>query len=105
MNPTNAYTIRRATDADAGALRRLAQLDSQRPITGPALIGDIDGAPAAAVSLADGRVVADPFQPTSSLTELLQMRRRALRTRPRTPSLRKRLRAALAPVNARLIAA
>jgi hypothetical protein len=105
MYPTNAYVIRNATDADAGLLRRLAELDGQRPITGPALIGEIDGAPAAAISMSDGRVVADPFQPTSTLTQLLQMRFRAVRSDSRTRSLPKRLRAALAPVNARLIAA
>jgi hypothetical protein len=48
MYPTNAYVIREATDADERALRWLAELDSQRPLSGPALVGEIDGSPAAA---------------------------------------------------------
>ena len=29
----------------------------------PALVGEVDGVPVAAISLADGRVVADPYHP------------------------------------------
>jgi hypothetical protein len=105
MYPTNAYNIRTATDADLGALRRLAELDSQRPITGPALIGEIDGTPAAAVSMSDGRVVSDPFQATSTLRQALGRRRRALQGYSRNPSLAGRLREALAPVRARFATA
>jgi hypothetical protein len=101
MYPTNAYVIRTATDADADVLRRLAALDSQRPISGPALIGEVDGAPAAAISTFDGRVVADPFQPTATLTQVLRMRLRALRAHSRNAWLSARLRAAMAPFRAR----
>ena len=52
MFAANAYVIRHATGAD-----KLAELDSQRPLTGPALVGEIDGRPAAAISLTDGRVI------------------------------------------------
>lgn len=48
MFPSNAYVIRRATEDDEVELRRLAELDGQRPLTGPALVGEIDGKPAAA---------------------------------------------------------
>jgi hypothetical protein len=48
--------IRQATDYDQGALQRLAELDSQRPLSMPALIAETRGLPAAAISLADGRV-------------------------------------------------
>jgi hypothetical protein len=65
------------------------------PLTGPALVGEIDGRPAAAISLTDGRVVADPFQQTSNLIALLRMRARGLRAQKRTPALRDRLRAAV----------
>jgi hypothetical protein len=101
MYPTNAYHIRQATDADEGALRRLAELDSKRPLSGPALIGEIDGNPAGAVSLTDGRVIADPFQQTAVLKQILHMRFGALRAYSRTPSLRERLGEALAPFRAR----
>jgi hypothetical protein len=100
MYPNNAYVIRQATEQDEHALHRLAGLDSQRRISGPALIGEIDGVPAAAVSLTDGRTVADPFQPTDVLRQLLRMRRGALLAYSRTPSLRERLRAAFAGVPA-----
>lgn len=98
MYPANAYVIRQATEEDEPVLHRLAGLDSQRPISGPALIGEIDGVPAGAVSLTDGRTVADPFQPTAVLRQLLRMRRGALLAYSRTPSLRERLRAAFAGV-------
>jgi hypothetical protein len=101
MYPTNAYHIRRATEADEGALRRLAELDSRPALSGPALIGEMGGAPAAAVSLIDGRVIADPFQRTAVLTQILHMRFDALRASSRTPSLPKRLGQALAPFRAR----
>jgi hypothetical protein len=70
-------------------------VDSQRPLAGPALVGEIGGRPAAAISLADGHVVADPFQHTAKLVAQLRMRARALRSHERTPVLRDRLRAAV----------
>jgi hypothetical protein len=36
-----SWCLRRATDADEGALRRLAELNSRRPLSGPALIGRV----------------------------------------------------------------
>jgi len=101
MYPTNAYHIRRATESDEAALRGLAELDSRTPLSGPALIGEIDGAPAAAVSLIDGRVIADPFQQTAVLTQILRMRYSAMKAHDREPSLPERLGAAFAPFRAR----
>jgi hypothetical protein len=95
MYSTNAYVIREATDADQDVLEVLAELDEQRPLEGRALIGEINGIPAAAASLADGRIVADPFQLTTHLVPLLGLRARALRTYEQTPSLTERLRAAM----------
>jgi hypothetical protein len=97
MYPLNTYVIRRATDADEHALRRLAELDSRRPLTGPVLLGEIGAKPAAAISVRDGRVIADPFQSTATVRQQLERRRRAIAADSRTPSLRKRLGAALAP--------
>jgi hypothetical protein len=91
----NTHVIRLATDEDAVALRRLAELDSQRPLAGRVLIGEIDATPAAAFSLADGRVIADPFRNTVSLVSYLRVRAQALHTYEATPSLRERIRAAL----------
>jgi hypothetical protein len=91
MFPANAYVIRRATDDDAYALSRLAQLDGQRPLGGQVLIGEIDGRAAAAISLIDHRVVADPFEHTAQLSTLLRMRAKAIHAYVRTPSLRERM--------------
>jgi hypothetical protein len=93
MYSANAYVIRQATSDDAHALERLAALDGQKPLSGTALIGEMDGSPAAAISLTDGRVIADPFKKTTHLVPLLMMRRRALQAVVRRPLLRDRIRA------------
>jgi hypothetical protein len=59
------------------------------------LIGELDGSPAAALSLADGRAIGDPFRPTAQLRMLLRVRATAYLAHQRTPSLRDRLRAAV----------
>ena len=97
MHPSNAYVIRQAGEADERALHQLAELDGQRPFSGPALIGEIDGRPAAAISMFEGRVIADPFQPTTVLTQVLRMRLGAVRAHSTTPSLSERVRAAMQP--------
>lgn len=95
--PGNWYIIRAATDGDAADLLRLAQLDSAPPLTGRVLVGELDGTPAAAVSLVDDRVVADPCRPTAQLRAQVRLRARVLKAYEQTPSLRKRLIAALRP--------
>jgi hypothetical protein len=97
MYPTSAYVVRQANQDDGRALQRLAELDGQAPFAGPALIGEIDGLPAAAVSLFEGRVIADPFQPTSVLRQVLRLRLGALRAHSNTPALAERVRAAMRP--------
>ena len=100
MLPANTYVIRPATDDDQPALEALAELDSQRPLDGPALVGEIDGRPAAAISLQELRVIADPFQFTVQLRQVLRMRAAALHAREQTPSLPVRVRAAIGTVPA-----
>jgi hypothetical protein len=96
MFSATTYTIRIATAGDEPALRRLAEVDSQDPLTaGPMLLGEVDGKPEAAVSLADGRTVANPFVPTAHLLAHLRMRAGALGAYEHAPSLPARLRAAL----------
>jgi hypothetical protein len=68
MNPIN---IRKSTASDAAELRRLAELDSARPLVGPALLAEHAGHPVAAVSLDDKRAIADPFLPTADVVEML----------------------------------
>ena len=70
MFSATAYTIRLATEDDDAALRRLAEVDYQDPLVpGPVLLGEIDGKPQAALSLVDGRTIANPF--VSPATRLL----------------------------------
>jgi hypothetical protein len=95
MYPANVYVIREATHADEDALRRLAELDNKEPLRGRILIGEIKGEPAAAASMADGRIVSDPSQPTHFLVPLIGMRARAQRSFERMPSLPARLSAGL----------
>jgi hypothetical protein len=71
-------TARADDDAD---LIRLAALDSARPLTGPALVAEENGAIVAALCLSTGRAVADPFVPSLQLVELLR-RHAALRHAP-----------------------
>lgn len=74
-DPRNAtIALRPATSADDRVLDELAQLDSARPLARPALLAVVDDAPVAAISIADGRVVADPFVPSESVVELLRAR-------------------------------
>ena len=90
------YTVRLATQDDDAALRRLAEVHSQEPLPpGPVLIGEIDGTPAVAYSLSDGRVAADPSLPTGALLAHVRMRAGALGAYGHTPSLPARIRAAL----------
>lgn len=74
-----SVAVRLATAADRTVLERLADLDSASAPTGHALIGSISDRPVAALSLADGRVLADPFTPTCDVVELLRLRARQLR--------------------------
>jgi hypothetical protein len=78
MNNT-ALTIRRATAADAFALRRLAAIDSAAPPTGEVLLAEHGDELWAAVSVDTGAAVADPFRPSGDLVELLRFRAERLR--------------------------
>jgi hypothetical protein len=75
----NDFTIREARPADADALSRLAELDSARVPAGRVLVGEVDGELVAAVPIAGGPAIADPFRPTSALVSLLGLRAAQLR--------------------------
>ena len=85
--------VRPARSVDADALTVLAALDSATPLTGEVLLAVAGGEVAAAMSLDTGAVIANPFEPTSHLVELL---RTAARPEPsrRTRAPRFALRAA-----------
>jgi hypothetical protein len=67
-------TIRRAGASDTGALFRLAALDSAAPLTGDALLAEVGGELWAAVEIDSGTAIADPFQPSGELVDLLHLR-------------------------------
>lgn len=73
-------SIRLATGRDAGAVRELEQLDGRTLTDGSRLVAEVGGVPVAAISVADDTVVADPFEPTASVVDLLRLRARQLRT-------------------------
>jgi hypothetical protein len=83
--------VRFAHSDEAGTLRRLAQLDGAPELAGEILVATIDADVVAALSLHDGRVVANPFVLTSDAVELLRRsataltggRRRRRRSLPR----------------------
>lgn len=96
MFSATTYTIRLATQDDEPALRWLADIDSQTPLgAGPVLVGELDGKPQVALSLVDGRVIANPFLATAQLLSHVRMRAGALGAYERIPSLSARIRAAL----------
>jgi hypothetical protein len=98
MFSATTYTIRVATAADEPALRRLGTIASHAPLmAGAVLVGEVAGTPEAAMSLTDGRAVANPFIPTAHLLAHLRMRAGAVAAYERTPSLPARLRSALRP--------
>ncbi len=95
-----AYSIRTAGQRDEDAVARVAALDSSAVPSAPLLLGTIDGVPAAALSLATGAIVADPFQRTAALADLLRLRATHLQD-PVHPPGRARLRVRLALVTRR----
>jgi hypothetical protein len=67
-------TVRPARYSDYDALERLAALDSARPLAGgQVLVAEVDGRLIAAVSLHDGRAVADPFERSADAVEILRV--------------------------------
>jgi hypothetical protein len=69
-----SIVLRLATDVDAPTVRRLAALDDAPRLSGPVLLALVDGEPVAALSLDDGRVVANPFRFTAGAVALLRLR-------------------------------
>lgn len=65
-------TLRLARPDDAPTVRRLAQLDSSRPPSGPVLLAVVGSEPVAALAVDTGSVVADPFRPTAGVVAVLR---------------------------------
>jgi hypothetical protein len=80
-------TIRPGYADDHLALVRLAALDSAAVPAQPLLVAEVDGELSAALSLADGVTIANPFRPTADIVALLRAHATAA-----TPAPRKRRR-------------
>jgi hypothetical protein len=75
----DGVAIREATLADSSAIEALAALDSSHRPHGRVLVAEVDGGVVAALPLAGGPAIADPFRRTSELVALLEMRAAQLR--------------------------
>jgi hypothetical protein len=99
MNSSSSISIRTARQDDYVALWSVATLDSKLVPDAPMLVAEADGEIVAAVSLANGEWIADPFQPTSATLDLLRLRADQFpRDRNRSRSLLRRLRGRPAPL-------
>jgi hypothetical protein len=76
---SGSVIIRAAGPVDGAALRRIAQRDSRAVPDGELLIAEVDGEAQAAIALASGEVIADPFRHTAELVRMLFLRRSQLR--------------------------
>jgi hypothetical protein len=93
-SPRQRLVLRRAAARDDAAVARLAQLDSASRPAGALLVAEIDDEIVAAVPVAGGRAIADPFVPTAELVALLRAQTALLAVGsrgPRLPRLRVRL--------------
>jgi hypothetical protein len=80
-------SIRPVHRDDYVALWSVAALDSALVPSGPLLVAEADGEIVAALSLAGGESIADPFRPTAEAVALLRLRASQFpRHRPRSRS-------------------
>jgi hypothetical protein len=92
-------SIRPAHHDDYVALWRVATLDGVRLPSDPLVVAEADGEIVAALSLASGEAVANPFRRTAEAVALLRLRVSQLsRDRSRPRGLLRRLRGRPAPV-------
>src|SRR3954451_17767352 len=74
MNATANISIRPAHSGDYTALWQVAALDDALVPDGPLLVAELEGEGVAALSLAGGESIADPFRRTAEAVELLRLR-------------------------------
>jgi hypothetical protein len=71
---SDRIVLRRAGPQDSRALADLAELDGARQPTGDVLVAEVDGRVVAALPIGGERAIADPFEWTADLVELLRER-------------------------------
>lgn len=74
LDAAGELLIRVAGPDDRPALDDLAARDSRPRLRGDTLIAELDGVVVAALSLRDGRLVADPWKPTATIGDQLRLR-------------------------------
>jgi hypothetical protein len=77
-NRAQVLALRLARAADEDPLKRLAELDEQPELSGEVLLACLSGQLIAAISIDEGRVIADPFVATSDAVSLLELRAQQL---------------------------
>lgn len=70
----DSVSVRLARPEDEAAIRRIASLDGKKAPAGRVLVAEADNAVIAALSVASGEAVADPFRWTSDVVALMEMR-------------------------------
>jgi hypothetical protein len=71
---SDRIVLRRAGPQDSRALAELAELDGASRPTGDVLVAEVDGRVVAALPIGGERAIADPFEWTADLVELLRER-------------------------------
>ena len=90
---TSEVTVRLARSSDTRQLFSLAALDSASVPQGDVLVAESEGRIVAALPLAGGRAIADPFHRTLALVQMLELRAQQLRAAtPAAHSAAERLR-------------
>jgi hypothetical protein len=79
---TAGITVRRLGADDAAAVTRLAQRDTARVPSGDLIGAELDGHLVAAISTTTGEAIADPFQRTAEIVDVLRLRASQLNRRP-----------------------
>jgi hypothetical protein len=69
----NTVTVRPYLPHDRRSLERLAALDDRRVPAEPVVLAEVGGRLVAAISERTGEAVADPFEPTAHLVEMLRV--------------------------------
>ncbi|NUT56424.1 MAG: hypothetical protein HOQ03_10635 [Thermoleophilia bacterium] len=74
-----SITIRPLREGDVAAVELLAELEERPVPPGPLLLADVDGTVEAAIGLAGGETVANPFSESAGAVSLLHLRAAQLR--------------------------
>lgn len=78
--PEETLVLRLCRVGDDDALERLAELEGRPVPKGRQIVAEVDGKVVAAIPLAGGAALADPFSFTAHLVPLLELRARQLET-------------------------